>query len=84
MQQFLITIYNLVILVIIEFTLLLSGGILVLLVLGYKIVHVGFGLGELHFVHAFASIPMEERCICFEKSKEEKIKKIRVRRKRLR
>ena len=44
MQQLLITIYNeidLVILVIIEFTLLLSGGILILLVLGDEIVHVG-------------------------------------------
>ena len=60
-MQLLITIYNeidLVILVIVEFTLLLSGGILILLVLGYKIVHVGLGLGELHLIHAFASIPV--------------------------
>ena len=50
-MQLLITIYNeidLVILVIVEFTLLLSGGILILLVLGDEIVHVGLGLGELH------------------------------------
>ena len=38
----------------------LSGGILVLLVLGNEIVHVGFGFGELHLVHTFTGIPMEE------------------------
>ena len=26
----------------------------------YKIVHVGFGFGELHLVHTFASVPMQE------------------------
>jgi len=32
--------------------LLLGGGVLVLLVLGDEVVHVGLGLGELHLVHA--------------------------------
>merc|ERR1712182_11825 len=32
--------------------LLLGGGVLVLLVLGHEVVHVGLGLGELHLVHA--------------------------------
>ena len=40
-----------------ELTLLLGGRILVLLVLGDEVVHVGLGLGELHLVHAFASVP---------------------------
>merc|ERR1740117_609089 len=40
--------------------LLLGGGVLVLLVLGHKIVHVGLGLGELHLVHALASVPVQE------------------------
>ena len=46
--------------VFVELSLLLGGGVLVLLVLGYKIVHVGLGLGELHLVHAFASVPVQE------------------------
>merc|ERR1711871_1254044 len=40
--------------------LLLGGRVLVLLVLGDEIVHVGLGLGELHLVHALASVPVEE------------------------
>jgi hypothetical protein len=35
-------------------------GLLVLLVLGDKIVHVGLGLGELHLVHALTSVPVKE------------------------
>ena len=38
----------------------LSGGVLVLLVLGHEIVHVGLSLGELHLVHALASVPVKE------------------------
>ena len=38
----------------------LRGGLLVLLVLGHQIVHVGLGLSELHLVHALAGVPMEE------------------------
>merc|ERR1719230_709865 len=45
----------------IELSLVLSCGILVLLVLGHKVVHVGLCLSELHFVHAFASVPVQER-----------------------
>ena len=32
--------------------LVINGGLLVLLVLGHQVVHVGLGLGELHLVHA--------------------------------
>ena len=34
----------------VELALLLNGGVLVLLVLGDQIVHVGLGLSEFHFV----------------------------------
>ena len=40
--------------------LVLGGGVLVLLVLRDEIVHVGLGLGELHLVHTFTGVPMEE------------------------
>mmetsp|Transcript_25463 Transcript_25463/g.82278 ORF Transcript_25463/g.82278 Transcript_25463/m.82278 type:complete len:224 (-) Transcript_25463:743-1414(-) len=39
---------------------LLGRGVLVLLVLGDEVVHVGLGLGELHLVHALAGVPVEE------------------------
>ena len=39
---------------------ILGGGLLVLLVLGHKVVHVGLGLSELHLVHALPSVPVEE------------------------
>ncbi len=45
------------------FVLLLSlgdGGLLVLLVLRDKIVHVGLSLSELHLVHTLKSVPMQE------------------------
>merc|ERR1719451_75201 len=44
----------------VELALLLGGRVLVLLVLGHKIVHVRLGLGELHFVHALTSVPMQK------------------------
>ena len=44
----------------VEFTFLFGGGILVLLVLGDKIVHVGFGFGEFHFVHTFTGVPVKK------------------------
>ena len=50
----------LVALFLIEFTLLLGGGILVLLVLRHQVVHVGLSLSELHLVHTLTSVPMEE------------------------
>ena len=40
--------------------LVLSGGVLVLLVLGDEIVHVGLSLSELHLVHTLTGVPMEE------------------------
>jgi len=40
--------------------IILGGGVLVLLVLGDKVVHVRFGFGEFHLVHAFASVPVKE------------------------
>merc|ERR1712042_35273 len=40
--------------------LVVHGSLLVLLVLGHKIVHVGLSLGELHLVHALACVPMQE------------------------
>merc|ERR1712196_107391 len=47
-------------LLLVELSLLFSGGILVLLVLGDHIVHVALGLSELHLVHTLTSIPVEE------------------------
>jgi len=40
--------------------LLVGSGVLVLLVLAHQVVHVRLGLGELHLVHALASVPMQE------------------------
>ena len=37
-----------------------DGGLLVLLVLGNEIVHVGLGLSELHLVHTLTSVPVQE------------------------
>merc|ERR1719502_2618362 len=48
------------VLLLIELALVLSGRILVLLVLGHKIVHVGLSLGELHLVHTLTSVPVKE------------------------
>merc|ERR1712139_584039 len=48
------------VLLLIELTLVLSGGVLVLLVLGHKVVHVGLSLGELHLVHTLTGVPVEE------------------------
>merc|ERR1740130_2121611 len=44
----------------IELTLLLGRGVLILLVLRDEIVHVGLGLSELHLVHTLTGVPMEE------------------------
>ena len=44
-----------------EFSLVLRSRLLVLLVLGHEVVHVGLGLGELHLVHALARVPVQER-----------------------
>ncbi len=37
-----------------------DGGVLVLLIFGYQIVHVGLGFSEFHLVHTLSSVPMEE------------------------
>jgi len=46
--------------VILDFTLVVDGGILVLLVLRHEIVHVALGFSELHLVHTLTSVPVEE------------------------
>ena len=45
---------------VIKLLVIINGGLLVLLVLGDQVVHVRLGLGELHLVHAFAGVPMQE------------------------
>ena len=47
-------------LLLVELSLLLGGGVLVLLVLRDKIVHVGLGLSELHLVHSLTGVPVQE------------------------
>ena len=47
-------------LLLVELSLLLGGGVLVLLVLGHQVVHIGLGLSELHLVHTLASVPVKE------------------------
>merc|ERR1711885_72970 len=48
------------VLLLIELALVLGGGILVLLVLGDKVIHVGLSLSELNLVHTLASVPVKE------------------------
>merc|ERR1711992_413146 len=40
--------------------LIVHGSLLVLLVLGDQVVHVGLRLSELHLVHSLTSVPVEE------------------------
>jgi len=47
-------------LLILHLLLVLGGGVLVLLVLGDEIVHVGLSLSEFHLIHTLTSVPMEE------------------------
>ena len=51
---------NLLLFLILELSLILGSGLLVLLVFGDKVVHVGLCLGELHLVHPLTSVPVEE------------------------
>merc|ERR1711865_1238279 len=44
----------------VHFFLIFSGGVLILLIFRDEIVHVGLGFGELHLIHTFSSVPMEE------------------------
>lgn len=46
--------------VFIYLTLLLGHGVLVLLVLRHKVIHVVLGLSELHFIHALTCVPVQE------------------------
>merc|ERR1711970_1016099 len=59
-EAFWATRLRVVVLVLVVLALLLGGGVLVLLVLGHEVVHVGLGLRELHLVHALASVPVKE------------------------
>ena len=45
---------------IVELLVVIDGSLLVLLVFGDQIIHVGLGLGELHFVHTLTGVPVEE------------------------
>ena len=38
----------------------ISSSLLILLVLGHQVVHVGLSLGKLHLVHTLPGVPMEE------------------------
>jgi len=40
--------------------LVLGSGVLVLLLFGDQVVHVGLSLSEFHLVHTFSSLPMKE------------------------
>ncbi len=40
--------------------LILSGGVLVLLIFGDEVIHVGLSLGEFHLVHTLTGVPVEE------------------------
>ena len=53
-----INLKNFILHIFIEFTFFFGGGILVLLVFGDQIVHVGFGFGEFHLVHTFTGVPV--------------------------
>merc|ERR1712160_1322 len=44
----------------VELTLLIRCGILVLLVLRHQVIHVRLGLSELHLVHTLTCVPMQE------------------------
>merc|ERR1719271_1489252 len=45
----------------VELALFLSRRVLVLLVLGYQVVHIALRLGELHLIHTLARVPVQER-----------------------
>merc|ERR1719154_159257 len=43
-----------------KLAIIINSSLLVLLVFRDEIVHVGFGFSELHFVHTFTSVPVQE------------------------
>jgi len=51
---------HVLLLLVVEVLVNISGGLLVLLVFGHQVVHVGLGLSELHLVHALAGVPVQE------------------------
>ena len=55
-----ISVFILLSLFLLELLVIIHGSLLVLLVLGDEIVHVGLRFGKFHFVHALASVPVEE------------------------
>merc|ERR1719161_3436247 len=65
-----LTIHVILTFLFVKLTLLLGSCILILLVLRDQIVHVGFGLCELHLVHSFTCVPVEE-CLATEHGREE-------------
>merc|ERR1719458_2106630 len=60
---------NLHLIILVLILAVLGSGVLVLLVLRDKVVHVGLGLRELHLVHALTGVPVEE-CLAPEHSSE--------------
>merc|ERR1740138_1237456 len=44
----------------VELAFFLCGGVLILLVFRDEVVHVALSFGELHFIHTFPSVPMQE------------------------
>merc|ERR1740115_437698 len=54
----------------IELSLLLCRGILILLILRHKVIHVALSFSELHLVHALTSVPVKE-CLTAEHGSEE-------------
>jgi len=44
----------------VEFSLILGRGVLVLLVLRDEVIHVGLGLSKLHLIHTLAGVPVQE------------------------
>ena len=52
-------------LLLVEFSLILGGGLLVLLVFRHQVIHVGLCLSELHLVHALALIRNEHLILKF-------------------
>ena len=55
-----ISVFILLSLFLLELLVIIHGSLLVLLVLGDEVVHVGLCFGKFHFVHTLASVPVQE------------------------
>merc|ERR1740138_1840134 len=44
----------------VELAFFLCGGVLILLIFRNEVIHIALSFGELHFVHTFPSVPMQE------------------------